>query len=110
MTSRRKQAMTQAIDPIKLKAAAEHLEWVLKQYPDSEDVQGLLHALLPMLEEAKAMMVKEPVERRSIPGGYNFGEGLYAPYGDPNVEEAYVGFSTEMRGGDRKSTRLNSSP
>src|SRR3546814_7424405 len=58
-----------------------------------------LHALLPMLEEAKAMMVKEPVERRSIPGGYNFGEGLYAPYGDTNVEEAYVGFSTEMRGG-----------
>jgi hypothetical protein len=26
--------MTQAIDPIKVKAAAEHLEWILNQYPD----------------------------------------------------------------------------
>ena len=32
--------MTQTIDPIKLKAAAEHLEWVLKQYPYSGDVQA----------------------------------------------------------------------
>ena len=41
--------MTQIIDPIKLKAAAEHLEWVLQQYPDSEDVQSLLQALQPLM-------------------------------------------------------------
>lgn len=91
--------MTQAIDPIRLKAAAEHLEWVLRQYPESEDVQNLLHALLPMIDEAKAMRVREPVERRSIPGGYNFGKGAFTPYSNPSVEEAYVAFSTEMRGG-----------
>jgi hypothetical protein len=32
--------MTQQIDPVKLKAAAEHLEWVCQQYPDNDDVQG----------------------------------------------------------------------
>lgn len=31
--------MAQAIDPIRLKSAAEHLEWVLKQHPDAENVQ-----------------------------------------------------------------------
>jgi hypothetical protein len=30
--------MTQAIDPVKLKAAAEHLEWVLRQYPNKPAV------------------------------------------------------------------------
>ncbi|CAM5262890.1 hypothetical protein [Rhodanobacter lindaniclasticus] len=60
--------MTQTIDPIKLKAAAEHLEWVLKQYPDSEDVQGLLHSLAPLLESAKADGVREAVDSMKIPG------------------------------------------
>ena len=37
--------MTQTIEPVKLKVAAEHLEWVLKQYPDSEDVQRQAESL-----------------------------------------------------------------
>lgn len=44
--------MIQTIDPIKLKAAAEHLEWVLQQYPDSDEVQGVLHALQPLIQAA----------------------------------------------------------
>jgi gamma-glutamyl-gamma-aminobutyrate hydrolase PuuD len=91
--------MTQAIDPIKLKAAAEHLEWVLKQYPDSEDVQSLLRALLPLVEDAKACKVLEPVDSMDIPGAYNFSDGVYEPYKDPDVGTAYARFSIEMRGG-----------
>lgn len=89
--------MTQAIDPIKLKAAAEHLEWVLKQYPDNDDVQGLHHALLRLIEDAKAEKVSEVMER--IPCEYNFADGIYRSYKDPNVEDAYVAFAREMRGG-----------
>ena len=91
--------MTQTIDPVKLKASAEHLEWALKQYPDSDDVQGLLHALGPLIENAKAGKVLVPVDRGEIPCGHNFADGIYRPYANPNVDEAYVMFSTELRGG-----------
>jgi hypothetical protein len=91
--------MTQAIDPAKLKTAAEHLEWVLRQYPDNEDVQSLLHSLTPLIEAAKAGRVLTPIDRMDIPGAWNFGDGRYIPYDKPNVDSAYVAFSTEMRGG-----------
>jgi hypothetical protein len=89
--------MNQAIDPIKLKAAAEHLEWLLRQYPDNEDVQALLSGLKPLIEDAKAGRVVEPVER--IPFAYDFGDGIYTPYRNPNIDDAYVAFAIEMRGG-----------
>lgn len=89
--------MTQAIDPIKRKASAEYLEWVLKQYPDSEDVQSLLRALAQLIEDAKTGRVQEPVER--IPGSYVIADGLYRSYVDPDVENAYYEFVAEMRGG-----------
>lgn len=89
--------MTQAIDQAKLKAAAEHLEWVLKHYPESEDVQALLSSLMPLIEDAKAGRVLAPVE--DIPGAYNFADGLYVPYKNPSVGDAYARFATEMQGG-----------
>ncbi|SOD55334.1 hypothetical protein [Pseudoxanthomonas wuyuanensis] len=89
--------MNQVIDPIKLKAAAEHLEWVLRQYLDSEDVQDLLRSLLPLLEDAKTGRVLEPVE--SIPFAYSFADGTYTSYKDPDVDGAYYQFAAEMRGG-----------
>lgn len=92
--------MTATMDVTKLKAAAEHLEWVLRQYPDSEDVQGLLHALLPLIEEAKAGRIIEPVDdMHDIPGAYNFSDGRYVPYKSPDVGEAYATFVSEMEGG-----------
>lgn len=91
--------MTQTIDPAKLKASAEHLEWTLSQYPGNEDVQGLLHSLRPLIDAAKAGMVTQPVERSDVPGAYNFGDGLYIPYKNPSVGEAYTRFRTELRGG-----------
>lgn len=91
--------MTQAIDPIKLKATAQHLEWVLQQYPDNEDVQALLHALEPLIRAAIAGNVSSPLDRQEVHGTYNFADGLYSSYKDPNVEDAYVAFSIELRGG-----------
>jgi len=91
--------MTQSIDPVKLKAAAEHLEWVLKQYPDSEDVQSLLRALTPLIGDAKKGGVSEPMDSMKIPGAWNFGDGRYIPYKDPSVGAAYADFIDEMRGG-----------
>lgn len=91
--------MTQTIDPIKLKAAAEHLEWVLKQYPDSDDVQSLLHSLTPLIEDAKAGRTLVPMDSMDVPGAWNFGDGRYIPYKNPSVDDAYVEFSVELRGG-----------
>ena len=91
--------MTQQIDPVKLKAAAEHLEWVCQQYPDNEDVQGLYRGLLPMIEDAKAGRVTEPVNRQKISGRYLMTEGVYREYLEPDVEGAYYKFRTEMEGG-----------
>lgn len=91
--------MTQTIDQARLKAAAEHLEWVLRQYPDEPVVQGLLESLLPLIEDAKAGRIWEPVERGDIPGSYNFSDGAYIPYKSPSVDDAYTKFRAEMRGG-----------
>lgn len=98
--------MTQAIDTAKLKAAAEHLEWVLQQYPDNEDVQELWHALAPLVEDAKAGRVIEPVEH--IPCEYDFADGRYVPLKKPNVGDAYARFATEMQGGlsERQKKRI----
>lgn len=101
-------AMTQTIDPVKLKAAAEHLEWVLKQYPESDDVQSLLHSLTPLIEDAKAGNLLIPIERGEVPNAWNFADGRYIPYADPSVDNAYVEFSIQLRGGlTEQEVRLN---
>jgi hypothetical protein len=100
--------MAQTINTVKLKAAAEHLEWVLQQYPESEEVQSLLRSLAPLIEDAKEAKITEPKDRADIPGAYNFGDGRYIPYGNPSVDEAYVNFSIELRGGlTEQEIRIN---
>lgn len=91
--------MTQTIDQARLKAAAEHLEWVLRQYPDEPVVQGLLKSLLPLIEDAKAGRIDRPIARGDVPGAYNFGDGVYSPYTEPSVDDAYTKFRIELRGG-----------
>lgn len=97
--------MTQAIDPVKLKAAAEHLEWVLQQYPDNDDVQGLHRALAPLIKAAKAGEIRQPMDRMNVPGAWNFSDGRYVPYQNPSVDSAYSDFATEMRGGRTEEER-----
>lgn len=91
--------MTQTIDPINLKAAAEHLEWVCQKYPNVQDVQALYRGLLPLIEDAKAGRVLMPVDRQDVPGWYLMTEGIYRPYENPDIEGAYYKFRTEMGGG-----------
>lgn len=93
--------MTQKIDPAKLKAAAERLEWVCQQYPNEKRVQGLLESMRPLIEDAKAGRVHAPIaDRHDIPARWAVsGEGLYRDYKDPDVENAYVAFAIEMEGG-----------
>ncbi|RMH88989.1 hypothetical protein EBB59_10980 [Lysobacter pythonis] len=79
--------MTQTIAHIKLKAAAEHLEWVLKQYPNNEDVRALPHGLPPLIEDAKAGSVKEPIKQP--PFEPRFSNGNYRNHKNPNIEDAY---------------------
>jgi hypothetical protein len=91
--------MTQQIDPVKLKAAAEHLEWVCQQYPDNEDVQGLYHGLLPMIDDAKTGRVVEPVENFTPYRWAVLADCQYDEYANPSVWNAYAGFAKEMEGG-----------
>lgn len=91
--------MSRAIDQVKLKAAAEHLEWVLAYYPSSEVVQSLSETLRPMIDAAKAGRVLEPIEWRDLPGRRAFVEGVYRRYADPDVETACSRFCIEMTGG-----------
>ena len=91
--------MNQTIDPTKLKAAAEHLERVLKQYPENEAVQSLMRGLLPLIEDAKEGKVRAPVDRMNIPYAYKFSNGDYSDYENPSIEGAYYEFVAEMRGG-----------
>ena len=93
--------MTQKIDPIKLKAAAERLEWVCQQYPGEAAVQSLYQGLRSMIEDAKAGRVLVPVaHRQDIPSRWAVSaEGLYREYANPSIESAYVAFAIEMEGG-----------
>lgn len=100
--------MTQSVDVARLRAAAEHLERVLGQYPDHSQVQGLLDALRPLIADAKGGLVRASLDLRDIPGGWHLAEGTFRDLRDPNVESAYGDFSTELQGGwsDREKAIL----
>ncbi|MDE1963476.1 MAG: hypothetical protein KGI42_06150 [Xanthomonadaceae bacterium] len=98
--------MAQTIDPMRLKVAAEHLEWVLKQYPDAEDLQDLLQSLRPLIENAKAGKISEPMDSIRVPGAYNHGDGRYVPYKEPSVGDAYARFIIELEGGLTERDKL----
>ncbi|AND67707.1 hypothetical protein ATSB10_02530 [Dyella thiooxydans] len=97
--------MSQTIDTKKLKDAAEHLEWVLKQYPDVEDVRDLLQSLRPLIENAKAGKISEPMDGIRVPGAYNHGDGRYVPYKEPSVGDAFSRFVIELEGGQTEKDK-----
>ena len=104
--------MTQMINPQKLKAAAEHLEWVLSQYPGIRSIQSLLESLRPLIEAAETGSILEAIDQMDIPGAYNLADGKYMQYKVPSVGEAYVRFSIELRGGvtEQEKRIINSIP
>ena len=93
--------MTQTIDPVKLKAAAEKLEWACQQYPNEEKIQALLQDLKPMIEDAKAGKVLEPItDWYGIPYRWAMSVELhFDAYKNPSIESAYGNFADEMAGG-----------
>jgi hypothetical protein len=97
----REAAMTQKIDPAKLKAAAERLEWVCQQYPNEESVQHVLKVMQPMIDDAKAGRILEPIpDRFELPFRWAMSsEGLFREFADPDLESAYVDFGIELEGG-----------
>ena len=61
--------MSRHINPVKPKAGAEPLEWVLRPSPEGESVQALFQDPQPMNEDAKTGRVLVPItDRRGIPG------------------------------------------
>lgn len=92
-------APLRTIDKARLKAAAEHLEWVLLQYPDSAIVRSLHRSLSPLIDAAKANAIESIVEMNDVPGAYNFGDRLYSQFSEPDVDDAYVQFCVELEGG-----------
>lgn len=93
--------MTQKIDPTKLKAAAERLEWVCQQYPNEESVQHVLKVMQPMIDDAKAGRILEPIpDRFDLPFRWAMSaEGLFRDFAEPDLEGAYVDFGIELEGG-----------
>lgn len=91
--------MTQSINQVRLRAAAEHLEWVLGHYADHAQAQGLRDALAALIDDAKAGRIREPLSLRHIPGGWHLAEGTFRDLRDPSVEQAYGELSTELQGG-----------
>lgn len=102
--------MTNKIDPIKLKAAAEHLEWVCQQYPNEEKVQGLYKALQPVIAEAKAEGISMPLAGDDqLPFFWAVSaEGLFDQFSSPSVGDAYVQLAIQLRGGlTEQEQRIN---
>lgn len=91
--------MTQSIDQGRLRAAAEHLERVLEHYAEHAQVRGLNDALAPLIADAKAGRIREPLDLRDIPGGWHLADGTFRDLRDPSVEGAYGDFATELQGG-----------
>lgn len=89
--------MSQAIDPAQLKANAEDLEQALLQHADKPAAQQLLIAMLDLICDAKAGRVRTPLD--SVPCGRAFADGAFAGLKDPDVDEFYVAFSVQLRGG-----------
>lgn len=91
--------MTQAIDQVRLRAAAERLEWALSKHEGDAYARALLQSLMPLLDAAKAERIREPIDQHDVPGAYNFGDGRFSGLQEPNVDNAYSAFATELAGG-----------
>ena len=90
--------MTHVIDQNRLKAAAEQLEQVLK-HSDQPGVERIQEALNPLILKAKSGLISKPMDRQEIPSGRDIADGTFRDLKQPDVEEALISFSTELRGG-----------
>lgn len=82
-----------------LKDSAELLELALSKHIEDEQAKILLQELTPLLSRAKEKLISNPIDRMNVPGAYHFSDGSYRNLINPNVEQAYVNFVTELTGG-----------
>lgn len=104
----------QPIDHVRLRTAAKRPEWALLQHADEAYALALLQSLEPLLEAAKAERIQGPIDQQDVPETYNFGDERFSRLQEPNVDNAYSDFATELAGGlsERERElidRLNSS-
>ena len=88
--------MTQKINPARLKNAAEHLEWVFKQHQDVEVVRRLHQSLASLIEDAKALRLREPVIGLPLPR-FHPTESWPTTEGK-QINQAFLDFFLEIRG------------
>lgn len=67
---------------------------------------SLLQSLRPLIENAKAGKISEPMDGIRVPGAYNHGDGRYVPYKEPSVGDAYARFIIELEGGLTERDKL----
>lgn len=91
--------MNQSIDQEQLRSAADRFEWVAAHYAEVESVRALLDVLRPLLRDARAGLILQPLDAGDIPGGWHLAEGTFRELRDPNVEQAYGDLSTALQGG-----------
>ncbi|MDR6991651.1 hypothetical protein [Luteimonas sp. 3794] len=89
--------MTKAIDTIKLSAAAEHLERALHLHENDPAARALLVELDDVLLAAEAGQISKPLD--GVPCERAFAEGVFTHLTNPSIDEAYVAFAIELKGG-----------
>ncbi len=81
-----------------LRRAAKSLEEELdKERSLPSGLKHLRKSLKPVIGKAVRMEINSPVEESSIPGAYQFNEGIMRDF--PDLEEAYVEFRIQLSGG-----------
>lgn len=92
------------MNKLELKYKAEKLLTLLSYYSKSDrEAAGLLHGMLPLINEALAGSVVTPLDWTDMPGAYLFSEGNLGQYAD--LETAYAEFKIEITGGETPALR-----
>lgn len=81
-----------------LRRAAVSLEKELdKELSLPSDLKHLRKSLKAVIGKSVRMEINSPVEESSIPGAYQFNEGVMREF--PDLEEAYIEFRIQLSGG-----------
>ncbi len=86
------------MDLMMIKQYALALQEKLELYSDNEDVVELTEELQPLLEQAIAGQLVDPVDIDDMPGLMMFDDGVFEDYED--LEDAYGDFQVAVTGAE----------
>ena len=87
------------MDQADIKAKAAHLQSLLQKYaPANDAAQALRDALTPLLAQALAGQLQQPVDWNTVPGARTFEETEARTL--PGLESAYASFKFAVTGGE----------